>query len=1255
MQLVLRQGAGSGQSLYDQGIRDLVVLSQPGGVAIYAASGPDGGLSGYRIDGSGALVHVDLGAVTRGPGADWALGLTLADDGTGPRVLVGGHGDGRVTAFGAATSGAIGPAADLSGIPSSGGAQGALAALGDLIFTADTRGAGLRAQDLAGSVLSPRAVAGPADAPFAQGIVDMATVAVGGRDFVVTAAQGPAAGGGTLSDRGVTAWQMGATALTPRDGFGPEHGIGVMVPMAVAATAAYADAYVLTASAQGASGAITVARLSAAGQLTVTDHVMDTRDTRFGGTSDVTTLAVDGRVLVLAGGGADDGLALFALTPGGRLIHLDSLVGDAARPLSGVTAVGLAERSGTLHAVAASVGGQGLDHATLTLPDFGDTRAVSGTRTGTARDDLLEGGAGNDSIGGGGGDDILIDGAGRDTLRGGAGDDLFVLTGDETFDRIEDFDAAADRLDLSGWSFLYDPAALQFTAISGGWRIDHRRERLDVLTDGPASADAIRAAVVAAPDRLVPIPSSDRTGTAGADFLQGRWAVDTLSGADGDDRIRGYEGDDLLYGGAGDDSLDGGAGADRLWGGAGADLLRGGTEGDRLEGGAGDDTLRGDAGDDLLIPGSGDDVVEGAGGADRALLPFGQTEVTLTRGLSGGRIEVVGPEGADTFESVETFEFTDGTLTEAEVARLPGAFVLQGGPGADTLSGAGGADTLTGLGGDDRLSGGDGADVLFGGEGAEWLHGGAGSDVLRGGAGDDRLYGDAGDDRLSAGAGDDTVYGGTGTDTAVLDAPFADVAGLRPASGGVELRGAFGTDLFVGVETFEFADRTMTLAQVLAQEPGLQLSGGTGADTLVGGAGGDRILGRDGADRLLGLAGDDDLRGGSGNDVLFGGDGWDALRGEGGDDSIFGGAGHDTALVGDRVDDARVTVSGPRVTIASAEGRDVFVDVEVFQFTDGGFSLTELSARISGGGGGGGVGAPGITVRGGGSPDRLAGTAGPDRLFGNAGNDVLNGLGGNDRIVGGRGADIISGGPGNDIIYLGPGGLRARGDGGNDVLHGEAVRDFLFGGTGNDKLIGNGGRDVLNGGGGRDQLFGGGGADRLVGGGGNDRMRGGSGNDKMSGNGGRDRMDGDNGRDVIRGGGGKDRIEGDGGNDRLIGQGGKDRLDGGAGRDTLKGGAGSDRLDGGRWDDRLIGGGGRDTFVFDARCGSDRVRDFDPRRDTLELSRALTGGDRSGREVVEEHASRRGGDTILDFGRGREVRLEGVRDPTDLWDAIEFG
>jgi Ca2+-binding RTX toxin-like protein len=128
---------------------------------------------------------------------------------------------------------------------------------------------------------------------------------------------------------------------------------------------------------------------------------------------------------------------------------------------------------------------------------------------------ILDGGAGNDTLAGGGGADVVVGGAGDDSLQAVAGDD--VLLGGEGSDTLRG-GAGADRL------------------------------------DGGAGNDSI-------------------SGGAGNDYLIGGAGDDAAHGGAGDDILVGGDGDDLLIGGAGRDLMVGGFGADRLAGNADEDIL----------------------------------------------------------------------------------------------------------------------------------------------------------------------------------------------------------------------------------------------------------------------------------------------------------------------------------------------------------------------------------------------------------------------------------------------------------------------------------------------------------------------------------------------------------------------------------------------------------------------------------------------------------------------------------------------------------
>ena len=292
---------------------------------------------------------------------------------------------------------------------------------------------------------------------------------------------------------------------------------------------------------------------------------------------------------------------------------------------------------------------------------------------GEEEDDTLEGGSGDDTLVGGEGSDRLRGGDGDDTLQGEAGrDDLDGGNGNDVIRGGADNDAL---LGSGGDDTLYGGIG------SDGLVGDDGNDMLD----GEAGNDMLK-------------------GGAGADLLFGDSGADTLYGGLGADSLRGGAGADQLYGDADDDDLDGGESDDKLWGGDGKDILVGGAGNDVLSGDAGDDTLAGGLGDDMLAGGAGDDSLLGGGGHDQLFggagndRLMGGPDVDHIDGgdgidtvvLSGahadykirfneavGRFSIVdlragSPDGTD-LAAIELFEFSDGTLTKAQLNYVIGA------------------------------------------------------------------------------------------------------------------------------------------------------------------------------------------------------------------------------------------------------------------------------------------------------------------------------------------------------------------------------------------------------------------------------------------------------------------------------------------------------------------------------------------------------------------------------------------------------
>jgi Ca2+-binding RTX toxin-like protein len=249
---------------------------------------------------------------------------------------------------------------------------------------------------------------------------------------------------------------------------------------------------------------------------------------------------------------------------------------------------------------------------------------IPATIGGGAGNDTIFGGGSNDSIAGGDGDDLLDGRSASDRLSGGNGTDTV------------DYSLRTENLALSIDDVANDGAAGEFDNILG-----------DVENIFAGSGN----------DTLV--------GSNFDNLLLGNNGRDLVNGGDGNDTLAGGKLQDTLRGGNDDDELAGGSSNDQLFPGTGRDTILGGSQFDtasyadrsddlnlsldgtandgatgendfietdveHLVGGSGNDILTGDgrpnqlsgnAGNDILTGGSGDDTLTGGPGLDQL---FGQ-------------------------------------------------------------------------------------------------------------------------------------------------------------------------------------------------------------------------------------------------------------------------------------------------------------------------------------------------------------------------------------------------------------------------------------------------------------------------------------------------------------------------------------------------------------------------------------------------------------------------------------------------------
>lgn len=601
------------------------------------------------------------------------------------------------------------------------------------------------------------------------------------------------------------------------------------------------------------------------------------------------------------------------------------------------------------------------------------------------------GDAGNNVITGNGATNNLDGGAGADTLIGGGGDDWY------TVDNVGDvvIENANEGTDSVRSAVTYTLSAnVENLYLQGTTAINGTGNASNNILDGNSAANVL-------------------TGGAGNDTLIGEAGADTLIGGTGDDTYdvdntkdvvteNANEGVDTVQSsvtytlGANIENLTlTGASAINGTGNALDNVLTGNSAGNTLSGGAGNDTY---------YVGTGDTVSESAGaGTDTVissvtwtlgtnienLTLIGSTAIngtgnTLNNVLigNGANNTLSGGTGADTMvgglgddiyvvdnvgdvvtenagEGIDTVQssLTYSLGANVENLTLTGTTAINGTGNslANALTGNSAANTLTGGAGNDTLNGGAGADTMLGGAGDDTYvvdattdvvteNAGEGFDtvqssvtytlgnnvesllltgttaingtgntldnVLTGNSAANSLTGGAGNDTLNGAAGTDTLVGGLGDDTYVVDVA-TDVVTENANEGTDTVQSSVTLTLGNNVEALVLTGATA----INGTGNGLNnlVRGNSAVNTLNGGTGNDVLEGLDGNDILTDT---------SGNNYLNGGLGADSLTGGAGAELFIGGAGNDTITTGTGADVIAFKRGDGADTILASSGQD---------------------------------------------------------------------------------------------------------------------------------------------------------------------------------------------------------------------------------------------------------------------------------------------------------------------------------------------
>lgn len=446
-------------------------------------------------------------------------------------------------------------------------------------------------------------------------------------------------------------------------------------------------------------------------------------------------------------------------------------------------------------------------------------------------------------------------------------------------------------------------------------------------------------------------------------------------------------GDDIIYGFDREDVLDGGVGDD---------FLSGGNENDTYIFGLGygHDTIDDDLGNVL----SGEfDIVNFTSGLEVADATLSRDNNDLTISFVGGdQVTLLnqfsyGGLGSGSYDEIEEYHFSDGTIWSAAVVR---ELLLQGTNGDDVIIGYGFNDTLDGGTGNDRLEGLDGSDLYK-------------FDI---GYGQDIIYDHH--SIVSYGNLDAIEFGSSITISNIELTRDADdlVFSIQGVTDSLTIEDNFeGSFGYYEIEEYHFSDGTIWTIDDVKQQL-ISQSITSGNDILTGFGGDDFLNSGSGNDTISGLSGDDLITGGLGNDVLEGGNGSDTYVYNLGDGNDLITDTQSASYETDKLVLHGINTSDVSLSVSTQDENDLILTlsdnstIELNEFFWGyGQSIEEIIFDDG-------------TVWTKADVEAALLTEEPedDAIHGTDGNDTLSGTSDNDAFDGGLGDDTVSGKQGDD-------------------------------------------------------------------------------------------------------------------------------------------------------------------------------------------------------------------------------------------------
>ncbi|REJ57883.1 MAG: calcium-binding protein [Microcystis aeruginosa DA14] len=380
----------------------------------------------------------------------------------------------------------------------------------------------------------------------------------------------------------------------------------------------------------------------------------------------------------------------------------------------------------------------------MTTASYTDVAGKSSLIVGTAANNTIQAGDGQDLVFGLAGNDSITGGVDEDCLFGGAGDDTFFANLSEAeFDNLQG-GSGTDTLQRTTTGGQGNLVLNQFLATNGIERVNLDAGGQNRGIDGNANGNVL-------------------------DFSATTFLSNGVSGLGGDDTITATNASARTYNGdAGNDTLNGGTQNDILNGGVDNDTISGGGGNDTIKGGVGADSLNGGDNDDTFLANLNEaefDTLQGGSGIDtlQRTTDGGQGNLVLNQFLATNGIERVNLDAGGSNRNIDG-NASDNILDFSATTLLSGSVFGQGGNDTITATNAS-ARTYNGDAGNDILNGGTQNDILNGGADNDTLVGGLGNDSLTGGIGNDTF-------RFASGFGNDVItdFSGGGADKIDLSA-----------------------------------------------------------------------------------------------------------------------------------------------------------------------------------------------------------------------------------------------------------------------------------------------------------------------------------------------------------------------------------------------------------------------------------------------------------------------------------------------------